>query len=196
MTESNTEIVPGATIILAGDQEAYPAIIEAQGASHLRLRIPAAGDATPEWKEGTAVTCRFEEVGGTRIMPGMILHSDREKVWVHLTSLTAHAERRSGSRTLAGFSVTLNWNGVEANATCIDLSAGGMRVHLPQEGELPNALDVSFTVPGEEKPRTLKTRVVHFESLDQDLSLRELGLKFTSLEPAVGARIASYCDAA
>ena len=187
----NTDTAEGSFHILV-EGTSWPADVEAQGASHIRVRFADVA-GPPSLAPGQVITCKFDKGTHSAFIQGIALNCAKGSAWIRLLGAWTSWERRAGHRGKGGFPIRLRFTDVEYKGTSVDISPGGMRVHLERPNNHPRRLSVTFSLPGNTNEWTLNARIVHSEEIEADAGAIEWGLKFTGLPPEIGARIADFC---
>jgi len=148
----------------------------------------------PSWRNGLALECAIRLDDTTYAGEAHVVEQFGERIHLRLVKETLRPERRAFLRVLGGFEVHYRTPHREGFGTCFDLSAGGMRIRIEADVEPQAAITLWFRLPGEDVPIRTEGIVLRVDDPDDGHPGRFVGVKFASLRPSDGVRIAAFCQ--
>lgn len=184
-------ILQDADLCLQAEGLKWYADVEAQGAEHLRVRLRASDIGVgPQWPADTRVECFMATEGGRYNVEATVLRQEGDLVWLRIPPSWNTGERRRSARVATSFPVTCKVDGVELQAFCRDLSVGGMRLRMAKGLRKGTRIELWFTLSDDPEPLQVEGTILYQKPAEDMDGQTDLGIKFSSLDPADGARIA------
>jgi hypothetical protein len=172
----------------------WMAHVEAQGTDHLRVKLK--GDdlgVLPVLTTGTSLECTMRAADGRYYVIGSVLKQESAIVWLSLPPIWRMEERRDTTRNTGGFGVKYVNSEASGLASCIDISAGGIRVRTRTELTSRTHVELLFTLPGEALPVRVEGIILYSRPAEKIEHGFETGVKFIDLAIGDSMRISRYC---
>jgi len=168
--------------------------VEAQGTDHLRVRLRNDDlGVIPVLTTGTSLECTMRAEDGRYYVIGSVLKQESATVWLSLPPIWRMEERRDTTRNTGGFGVKYVSSEASGLASCIDISAGGVRIRTRGTLSSRSHVEMLFTLPGEALPVRVEGIVLYSRPAEKIEHGFETGVKFLNLAIGDSMRITRYC---
>lgn len=76
----------------------------------------------------------------------------------------------------------------------VDLSAGGIGVHLPKDSSEGTLVDIKLSLPDQEPAIKIRCRIAYTRQLPENVAMFHWGLQFLAISEREQARVRRYCQ--